>query len=56
VLTILINLSADEEVLDNLVSDDAFLETLLLKVTVSTGHHLLPSETLPTGHHNILTS
>ncbi|KAL3482577.1 hypothetical protein BJX62DRAFT_221417 [Aspergillus germanicus] len=33
VLTILINLSADEEVLDNLVSDDAFLETLLLKVT-----------------------
>jgi hypothetical protein len=35
VLTILINLSADEEVLDNLVSDDAFLETLLLKVTVT---------------------
>ncbi|KAL2836220.1 hypothetical protein BJY01DRAFT_222326 [Aspergillus pseudoustus] len=33
VLTILINLSADEEVLDNLVSDDAFLETLILKVT-----------------------
>ncbi|KAL3457637.1 hypothetical protein BJX64DRAFT_15106 [Aspergillus heterothallicus] len=35
VLTILINLSADEEVLDNLVTDDAFLETLLLKVTNS---------------------
>ncbi|KAL2863100.1 protein HGH1 [Aspergillus lucknowensis] len=33
VLTMLINLSADDEVLDNLVSDDAFLETLFVKVT-----------------------
>ncbi|KAL2005030.1 hypothetical protein VTN00DRAFT_2880 [Thermoascus crustaceus] len=32
-LTILINLSADEEVLANLAEDDAFLETLLAKVT-----------------------
>jgi hypothetical protein len=34
-LTILINLSADGEVLRSLAEDDAFLETLLLKVTVS---------------------
>ncbi|PYH78688.1 DNA-binding protein HGH1 [Aspergillus uvarum CBS 121591] len=32
-LTILINLSADDEVLTNLAEDDAFLETLLLKIT-----------------------
>ncbi|KAL4880514.1 hypothetical protein BJY04DRAFT_79527 [Aspergillus karnatakaensis] len=32
-LTILVNLSGDQEVLDNLATDDAFLETLLLKVT-----------------------
>ncbi|KAL4922972.1 protein HGH1 [Aspergillus undulatus] len=32
-LTILVNLSADQEILDNLVSDDAFLETVLNKVT-----------------------
>ncbi|RAL06652.1 protein HGH1 [Aspergillus homomorphus CBS 101889] len=32
-LTILINLSADEEVLANLAEDDAFLETLLMKIT-----------------------
>lgn len=32
-LTILINLSADEEVLDHLVKDDAFIETLLTKLT-----------------------
>jgi hypothetical protein len=31
----LINLSADEEVLNNLADDDTFLETLLAKVTVS---------------------
>lgn len=31
----LINLSADEEVLDNLVKDDAFVETLISKLTVS---------------------
>lgn len=35
VLTILINLSADEEVLETLVEDDSFLETLLAKLTVS---------------------
>ncbi|KAL2811298.1 hypothetical protein BDW59DRAFT_155564 [Aspergillus cavernicola] len=33
VLTMLINLSADGEVLDNLATDDAFLEALLTKVT-----------------------
>jgi len=33
-LTILINLSTDEEVLKCLAEDDAFLETLLAKVTV----------------------
>ncbi|KAL1980049.1 hypothetical protein VTN96DRAFT_4695 [Rasamsonia emersonii] len=32
-LTMLINLSADEEVLKNLAEDDAFLETLLVKIT-----------------------
>ncbi|PTU22360.1 hypothetical protein P175DRAFT_0498893 [Aspergillus ochraceoroseus IBT 24754] len=32
-LTILVNLSADKEILDNLASDDAFLENLLFKVT-----------------------
>ncbi|KAL4959183.1 protein HGH1 [Aspergillus stella-maris] len=32
-LTILVNLSGDQEVLDKLAGDDAFLETLLLKVT-----------------------
>ncbi|KAL4868933.1 hypothetical protein BDV12DRAFT_168624 [Aspergillus spectabilis] len=32
-VTILVNLSGDQEVLDNLATDDAFLETLLLKVT-----------------------
>ncbi|KAF7593046.1 hypothetical protein BBP40_012134 [Aspergillus hancockii] len=32
-LTMLINLSADEEVLNNLADDDTFLETLLTKVT-----------------------
>ncbi|KAL4801745.1 hypothetical protein BDV18DRAFT_148119 [Aspergillus unguis] len=32
-LTILVNLSGDQEILDKLASDDAFLETLLLKVT-----------------------
>jgi hypothetical protein len=30
----LINLSADEEVLANLAEDDAFVETLLIKLTV----------------------
>jgi hypothetical protein len=33
-LTILINISHDAEVLDNLAADDAFLETLLKKITV----------------------
>lgn len=33
VLTILINLSNDEEVLQSLAEDDAFLESLLLRVT-----------------------
>ncbi|EAW12101.1 protein HGH1 [Aspergillus clavatus NRRL 1] len=32
-LTILINLSSDEEVLANLAGDDAFLETLMVKIT-----------------------
>ncbi|BCS25580.1 protein HGH1 [Aspergillus puulaauensis] len=32
-LTILVNLSGDQEVLDNLASDDDFIETLLTKVT-----------------------
>ncbi|KAG2412639.1 hypothetical protein HFD88_010196 [Aspergillus terreus] len=32
-LTMLINLSADEEVLANLAEDDAFVETLLIKLT-----------------------
>jgi hypothetical protein len=34
-LTILINLSADVEVLESLAEDNAFLETLLARVTVS---------------------
>ena len=33
-LTILINLSSDEEVLGNLAEDDTFLETVLKKITV----------------------
>jgi hypothetical protein len=33
-LTILINLSHDDEVLGNLAEDDAFLETVLKKITV----------------------
>lgn len=33
-LTILINLSNDEDVLRNLAGDDTFLESLLLRVTV----------------------
>lgn len=33
-LTILINISADAEVLKSLASDDAFLETLLSRITV----------------------
>lgn len=33
-LTILINLSSDEEILNNLAGDDQFIETLLLKLTV----------------------
>lgn len=33
-LTILINLSRDAEVLQNLAEDDAFLETLVARVTV----------------------
>ncbi|PYH99565.1 DUF383-domain-containing protein [Aspergillus ellipticus CBS 707.79] len=32
-ITMLVNLSADEEVLDSLAGDDAFLETLLFKLT-----------------------
>ena len=34
-LTILINLSQDEEVLGNLVEDDVFVETIMKKITVS---------------------
>ena len=34
-ITILINLSADEEVLASLAEDDTFIETLLVKLTVS---------------------
>ncbi|RHZ63205.1 protein HGH1 [Aspergillus thermomutatus] len=34
-LTILINISSDQEVLANLAEDDAFLETLMVKITVS---------------------
>lgn len=33
-LTILINLSHDRDVLQNLANDDAFLETLIARVTV----------------------
>jgi len=33
-LTILINISDDEEVLQNLAKDDAFLESLLQRITV----------------------
>ena len=33
-LTILINISNDQEVLHNLATDDAFLESLLARVTV----------------------
>ncbi|EDN11187.1 conserved hypothetical protein [Histoplasma mississippiense (nom. inval.)] len=44
-LTILINLSGDEEVLKELAEDDAFLETLLSKVTVI----ISDSAPLPTG-------
>lgn len=42
-LTILINISHDAEVLENLATDDAFLETLLKKITVcrfAPSHHL----------------
>jgi hypothetical protein len=34
-LTILINISSDQEVLANLAEDDAFIETLMVKITVS---------------------
>lgn len=34
VLTMLVNLSADNEILQLLAEDDAFLETLLVKLTV----------------------
>jgi hypothetical protein len=34
-LTILINLSSDEEILKTLAEDDQFVETLLKKLTVS---------------------
>lgn len=33
-LTILINISSDQEVLRDIVNDDAFLESLLLRITV----------------------
>jgi hypothetical protein len=33
-ITILINLSHDEEIIKTLAEDDAFLETLLKKITV----------------------
>ena len=33
-LTMLVNLSSDDEILKNLAEDDAFLETLLSKVMV----------------------
>jgi hypothetical protein len=36
----LINLASDEEVLANLVEDETFLETLLVKLTV--GMHCFP--------------
>ena len=37
-LTILINLSADQEVLAHLADDDAFLEVLLSKLVVSVSY------------------
>jgi hypothetical protein len=40
-LTILINISHDSEILENLATDDAFLETLLKKITVCRSN-LLP--------------
>lgn len=42
-LTILVNISEDGEVIDKLVSDDAFLESLFRRVTVCqfTQHHVL---------------
>lgn len=39
VLTILINISSDPQVLSSLAEDDAFLETLLLRVTVCQSPH-----------------
>ena len=33
-LTILINISSDRDILKNIVHDDAFLESLLLRITV----------------------
>jgi hypothetical protein len=42
-LTILINLSQDDEVLGNLAEDDAFLEALLKKITVRPGTSFLMS-------------
>jgi hypothetical protein len=40
-LTILINLSQDDDVLGNLAEDDVFLETILKKITVSLTMSLL---------------
>ena len=50
-LTILINISSDKEVLKLLADDDAFLETMLLRMTVcqstfsspSPNHHIPPA-------------
>lgn len=41
VLTILINISSDAEVLKCLAEDDTFLESVLLRVTVRGSHYHL---------------
>lgn len=41
-LTILINLSADEEIMANLVDDDSFVDSLLAKLTVSAPDSIPP--------------
>ena len=41
-LTILINISGDQDVLESLAKDDAFLDTLLLRITVCQWHLALP--------------
>ena len=46
-LTILVNVSEDSEVVKNLIEDDVFMDSLLLRVTVRPKtKHLPPSRTI----------